>query len=84
MEGVRSEACTRRMNDWIGSSRGLDMMNDKNDFSGNTPTGTKILLTGTAMVERDFLLLTKQNCKLLGGTVEGLVDKWKAERVRGL
>lgn len=50
-------------------------------FSGNTPYGSKILLTGKILLENNYLLLDNRNCKFLGGHVDKLVDRWNAERV---
>lgn len=42
----------------------------------NTPPGSKILINN-AKVLAGYLLLTPENCKLLGGNVPALVEKWE-------
>jgi hypothetical protein len=50
------------------------------NISGETPYGTKILLTGDLKLENGILQLSPKNCKFIGGTVEKMVEKWKTER----
>ncbi|KAH7730023.1 Iron-sulfur cluster assembly accessory protein [Aphelenchoides avenae] len=50
------------------------------NINGNTPYGSKILLTGKILLENNYLLLDNRNCKFLGGHVDKLVDRWNAER----
>lgn len=42
----------------------------------NTPPGTKLLINN-AKVSLGYLLLTPQNCSLLGGRVPALIEKWE-------
>ena len=49
--------------------------------STNTPPGTKVLLLHKTEVQRGFLLLAKTSLKILGGTVEHLVQKWNLTKV---
>jgi len=50
-------------------------------LSGRTPFGTKLLLTGRVPYESGMLLLGPGQCRVLGGNVEKLVEKWQALRV---
>uniref|UniRef100_A0A914Y767 RecQ mediated genome instability protein 1-like N-terminal helical domain-containing protein n=1 Tax=Panagrolaimus superbus TaxID=310955 RepID=A0A914Y767_9BILA len=50
------------------------------NISGETPYGTKILLSGDIKLENNILQLNPKNCKFIGGTVEKMVEKWKTER----
>jgi len=52
----------------MGIVKGLD---------AKTPPGTKIVLTNVVRNERGFLLLTASNCRILGGKVEKLIEKWR-------
>lgn len=47
--------------------------------SKNTPPGTKLLIQD-AKVVAGFLLLTPHNCKVLGGKVASLIEKWELTR----
>ena len=49
-------------------------------FSGETPYGVKILVTGGVNLEHGIIQLNNKNCSLIGGNVEKLVEKWKTER----
>lgn len=55
----------------------------KKNFSTDTPAGTKICLLGTLPLESGLVLINAANCRVLGGTVERLVEKWKLEKVGG-
>ena len=45
------------------------------------PPGTKLKITGDVMARNGFLLLTPSVVKILGGHVDQMVDKWKANKV---
>ncbi|XP_056634705.1 tudor domain-containing protein 3 isoform X2 [Diorhabda sublineata] len=45
----------------------------------NTPPGTKLLIQDAKVVS-GFLLLSPQNCKVLGGKVASLIEKWELTR----
>jgi len=49
--------------------------------SMNVPPGSKLKLTGRVTVCSGHLLLSRNNCKLLGGQVVSLVEGWKLKRV---
>uniref|UniRef100_A0A915C939 Tudor domain-containing protein n=1 Tax=Parascaris univalens TaxID=6257 RepID=A0A915C939_PARUN len=46
----------------------------------NTPAGTKICLLGVLPLESGLVLINAANCRVLGGIVERLVEKWKLEK----
>ena len=49
-----------------------------------SPFGTKLLLTGSVRLEHGFVLLSDENCRVLGGNVAHLVDRWANERAMAL
>ena len=51
-------------------------------YRQDTPPGTKVKLSGKVPVNHGFLLLNHNNCKVLGGHVEKLVENWELKRVR--
>lgn len=50
-------------------------------LSGRTSFGSKLLLTGRVPYESGMLLLESAQCRVLGGFIEKLVEKWQALRV---
>uniref|UniRef100_A0A0M3HHL7 RMI1_N domain-containing protein n=1 Tax=Ascaris lumbricoides TaxID=6252 RepID=A0A0M3HHL7_ASCLU len=46
----------------------------------NTPAGTKICLLGVLPLESGLVLINAANCRVLGGRVERLVEKWRLEQ----
>ena len=46
-----------------------------------TAPGSKLLLKGNAQVNQGIILLTNANCKLLGGKVESMYEKWQLNKV---
>jgi len=46
-------------------------------LDAKTPPGTKIQFIDVVRNERGFLLLTPSNCRILGGRVEKLIEKWR-------
>ena len=56
-------------------------INDVNRLTLNTPPGTKVLLKGKIKIKSNLLMLDNQNCEVLGGNVEHLVQKWKEQKV---
>lgn len=49
-----------------------------------TAPGSKLLLKGSAQVNQGIVLLNNGNCKLLGGRVEHMYEKWKLNKVNCL
>lgn len=47
------------------------------NLSISTPPGTKVKLSGSVPMEHGFLLLSSDNCQVIGGSVEKLIEKWK-------
>ncbi|TKR87390.1 hypothetical protein L596_011793 [Steinernema carpocapsae] len=45
-----------------------------------TMPGSKLLLTGPIQMEAGMLLIDSKNCKIIGGKVDRLVEKWKIEQ----
>ncbi|CAD5232158.1 unnamed protein product [Bursaphelenchus xylophilus] len=74
--------CLVRLTDGSQTFKGL-LFEPINKLDGNTPRGTKILLEGKVRSEGGFLMLSKRNCTVLGGTVDELVEKWKVEKFGG-
>jgi hypothetical protein len=48
----------------------------------NTPPGTKIYLKGSIKIKCNLLILDSKNTDVLGGEVDYMVTKWKANKVR--
>ena len=49
--------------------------------SMTTPPGSKLKLQGCVAMNHGFLLLTDSNCKVLGGQVEELIQRWHLAKV---
>lgn len=43
--------------------------------------GSKIQLLGDVEVDHGFILLHEHNVRLLGGKVEGMIEKWELSQV---
>ncbi|MFH4975395.1 hypothetical protein AB6A40_002104 [Gnathostoma spinigerum] len=46
----------------------------------DTPPGTKVLLTGLIPLENGLIVLDSGNCRVLGGCVEILLERWNSEK----
>ncbi|XP_067944449.1 tudor domain-containing protein 3-like [Watersipora subatra] len=55
-------------------------MESLHNIGFGTAPGSKLLLKGTIHVNQGILLLTNSNCKLLGGKVETMYEKWQLNR----
>lgn len=42
----------------------------------------KLLLKGSLQVNQSIILLNNGNCKLLGGRVDNMYEKWQLDKVR--
>ncbi|XP_071786876.1 uncharacterized protein [Asterias amurensis] len=52
------------------------VLNSIAKISMTTPPGSKLKLQGCVAMNHGFLLLTDSNCKVLGGQVEELIQRW--------
>ncbi|KAI6237477.1 Tudor domain-containing protein [Aphelenchoides besseyi] len=73
--------CLLTLNDGHSSVRACQI-SAINGIDGQTPYGTKVLLSGRVRCECGLLLLDNKNTRVLGGVVESLVEKWKSEKFR--
>uniref|UniRef100_A0A915CN02 RecQ mediated genome instability protein 1-like N-terminal helical domain-containing protein n=1 Tax=Ditylenchus dipsaci TaxID=166011 RepID=A0A915CN02_9BILA len=73
--------CKLSLTDGFSTLEGLQLDQPLNQIDGNTPAGVKILLKGKILYEGGYLILDPSNCRLLGGNVEKLVEKWVAAKL---
>ncbi|ELU08898.1 hypothetical protein CAPTEDRAFT_225700 [Capitella teleta] len=50
------------------------------ELSHNCPPGTKLKLSGRVKMNHSFLLLDRNNCKILGGHVDRLFEPWNVKK----
>ncbi|KAI1727121.1 recQ mediated genome instability protein [Ditylenchus destructor] len=73
--------CKISLTDGFSAIEGIQIDQPLNSISGDTPFGSKILLSDQITYEGGFLMLNNKNCRFLGGSVDKLVEKWKAAQL---
>ncbi|KAI1728097.1 recQ mediated genome instability protein domain-containing protein [Ditylenchus destructor] len=73
--------CKISLTDGFSAIEGIQIDQSLNSISGDTPFGSKILLADQIPYEGGFLILNNKNCRFFGGSVDKLVEKWKAAKL---